>query len=57
MSLNPLFVYALSFAVGIGAHVGMSAITNTKPQLIEKAFLGTTGNHVVSQDTQRSAPS
>jgi len=57
MSLNPLVVYALSFAVGIGAHVGMSAITNTKPQLIEKAFWGTTGNHVVSQYTQRSASS
>ena len=57
MSFNPHFVYALSFAVGIGAHVGMSAIIDTKPQLIEKALWGTTGNHVVSQYTQRSAPS
>jgi len=57
MSFNPHFVYALSFAVGIGAHVGMSAITDTKPPLIEQALWGTTGNHVVSQYTQRSAPS
>jgi len=56
MSFKPLFVYALSFAVGIGAHVGMSAITNTKPQLIEKAFWGATENHVVSQYMQRSGP-
>jgi hypothetical protein len=36
--------------------VGMSAITNTQTQLIEKVFLRTTENHILANHTQHSDP-
>ena len=56
MFVKPLYIYALSFAVGIGAHVGISTITNTQTQLIEKVLLRTTENHLLAKYTQRSDP-